>query len=38
VVHSVQRINQIAADRPKPRKRTIFISAGEPAVSDDVGH
>jgi hypothetical protein len=31
-------IDQIAPERPKPRKRTIFICSREPAISDDVGH
>jgi hypothetical protein len=36
VVHGDYGINQIAADRPKPRQRTIFVRAGEPAVTDYV--
>ena len=36
VVHGDCGINQIAADRPKPRQRTIFVRAGEPAVTDYV--
>ena len=36
MVHNVQGINEIAADRPKPRQGTIFISAGKPAVTDHV--
>jgi hypothetical protein len=38
MVHNVQGINEIAADRPKPRQGTIFISAGKPAVTDHVSH
>ena len=36
VVHGDYGINQIATDRPKPRQRTIFVRAGEPAVTDYV--
>ena len=36
VVHGDYGINQIATDRPKPRQRTIFVRAGEPAVADYV--
>ena len=38
MVHGDYGINQIAADRPKPRQRTIFVRAGEPRIADDVGH
>ena len=34
MVHGDNGINQIAADRPKPRQRTIFVRAGKPAVTD----
>ena len=30
-------IDQIAAQRPQPRQRTILVRPGEPAVADDVG-
>ena len=30
-------VDQIASQRPEPRERAIFIGAGKPAVSDDVG-
>ena len=35
-VHGDYWINQIAADRPKPRQRTIFVGAGEPAIADHI--
>jgi len=28
------RVNQIAAESPKPRQRSIFVGASKPAVSD----
>ena len=31
------RINQIAAQRPEPRQRSLLVRAGEPAVADDIG-
>ena len=37
VVHGDGRIDQVAAQRPQPRQRAIFVRAGEPAVSDHVG-
>ena len=36
VVHGDDRVDQIAAQRPEARKRTILVRAGEPAVTDDV--
>ena len=36
IVHGDYGINQIAADRPEPRQRTVFVRAGEPAVTDHV--
>ena len=38
VVHGDGRINQVASERPQPRQDAIFVRAGEPAVSDNVGH
>ena len=38
VMHGDGRVDQIAAQRPQPRKRAILVGAGEPAVADDVGH
>ena len=31
------RVDQVAAERPKPRKRAVLVRAGEPAVADDIG-
>jgi len=36
MVYGDDGINQIAADRPEPRERTIFVRTGEPAVADHV--
>ena len=36
-VHSDRRINEVAAERPQPRERPIFVRASQPAVSDDIG-
>src|ERR1700722_1400947 len=30
-------VNQIAAQQPKPRKRSLLVDAGEPAVANDIG-
>ena len=30
-------IDQIAAQRPQPRQRSLLVRAGEPAVADDIG-
>jgi hypothetical protein len=38
LMHGDGRIDQIAAQHPKPRQRAIFIRAGEPAVTNNVGH
>jgi hypothetical protein len=32
-----RRINQIAAQGPQPRDRSLLVSTGEPAISDDIG-
>ena len=32
------RIDQIAAERPQPRKSPVLVGPGEPAVADDIGH
>ena len=37
VVHGDCGVNQIAAQRAQSRQGSIFVRAGEPAVSDDVG-
>ena len=37
VVDFDRRIDEIAAQRPKPRERALFVGAGEAAVADDVG-
>ena len=36
VVHGDGRIDQVAAQRPEPLQRAIFVRAGEPAVADHV--
>ena len=36
VMHGDGRIDQIAAERPKPRQGTILVRSGEPAVADHV--
>ena len=36
MVHGDGRIDQVAAQRPEPRERTILVRAREPAVADDV--
>ena len=36
VVHGDGRVDQVAAQRPEPRKRPILVGAGEPAVADYV--
>jgi hypothetical protein len=36
VVHSDVRVNQIAAKRPQWRERPVFVSACEPAKTNDV--
>ena len=38
VVHGDDRIDQVAAECPKPRKRAVFVSTGEPAIAGDVRH
>jgi hypothetical protein len=38
VMHGDDRVDQVAAERPEPRQRAIFIRPGEPAVARDVGH
>jgi hypothetical protein len=35
-VHGDYWINQIAADRPEPSQRTLFVSTGEPAITDHI--
>ena len=37
VMRGDRRINQIAAQRPQPRQRSLLVGAGEPAVADDIG-
>ena len=36
-MHGDRRVNQIAAERPQPRQRSIFVRAGEPAIADHIG-
>ena len=36
-MHGDRRVNEIAAERPEPGQRAIFVRAGEPAVADRVG-
>jgi len=36
VMHGDGRVDQIAAQSPEPRKRTVFLRACEPAVADNV--
>ena len=38
MMHGDGGINQIAAQRPQPRKRSVLVRSGEPAVADDIGH
>ena len=37
-VHGDDRVDQVAAKCPEPRKRAVFVRAGEPAIAGDVGH
>jgi hypothetical protein len=37
VVHGDRRVNQIAAESSQPRECAILVSAGKPAISDNVG-
>jgi hypothetical protein len=30
-------INQIAAQRPQPRQRSLLVRPGEPTITDDIG-
>jgi hypothetical protein len=36
-MHGDRRVDEIAAERPKAGKRAVFVGAGHPAESDDVG-
>ena len=36
VMHGNGGVDQVAAQRPKPRQSAIFVRAGEPAVADDI--
>ena len=36
VMHGDGRIDQVAAERPKPRQGKLFVCAGEPAVTHHV--
>ena len=38
VMHGDDRVDQVAAQRPKPRQRAIFVRSCEPAIAGDVGH
>ncbi len=37
VMHRDRRVDEIAAERPEAGKRAVFVGAGHPAESDDVG-
>ena len=37
-VHGDDRIDQVAAERPEPRQRAVFVGAGEPAIAHDVSN
>jgi hypothetical protein len=37
VVEREGRVNEIAAERPEARQNTILVSAGQTAVSDNIG-
>src|SRR5580704_4609576 len=32
-----RRIDQIAAQRPEPRQRSLLVGAGKPAIADNIG-
>ena len=32
------RVDQVGAQFAEPRKRALFVGAGQPAIADDVGH
>ncbi len=36
MVHGDYGIDQIAADRPEPRQRTVFVRPCEPAIADHI--
>ena len=38
VVYGDDGVDQVAAERPEPRKRAVFVRPGEPAIAGDVGH
>jgi hypothetical protein len=38
MMHGDERVDQVAAERPEPRKDAIFIRSREPAVADHVGY
>ena len=38
MVHGDDRVEQVAAERPEPRKRAVFVRSCEPAIAGDVGH
>jgi hypothetical protein len=38
VVDGDDRVDQVAAERPEPRQRAIFVRPCEPTVAGDVGH
>jgi hypothetical protein len=37
MVHRDDRVNQVAAERPEPRQRAIFVRSCKPAIAGDVG-
>jgi hypothetical protein len=37
VMSGDRAINQIAAQRPQPRQRSLLVGAGEPTIADNVG-
>ena len=38
VVHGDGRVDQVAAQRPEPRKNPVLVGPGKPRIADDVGH
>ena len=38
VVHGDGRVDQVAAQRPKPRQNPVLVGSGKPRIADDVGH
>jgi hypothetical protein len=36
VMHRDGRVDQIAAERPKPRQNAVLVDAGQPAIANDI--